>query len=153
MILIIYWVPVLIKKKSPNFWLLTTCIKEAFFHVERKISRHHLYKSFTCKLYMLKCVFLEHCQKFVLLLHNCIHFMCFSVSEKNDLNRKVCIHCNATFHSGVSLSNHLRAYARRKRNALLEGTSESFTLFFAGSEIIITLITWFIGFSWFLKDV
>ncbi|KAG7321557.1 hypothetical protein KOW79_014415 [Hemibagrus wyckioides] len=46
-----------------------------------------------------------------------------SVSEKSDLNRKVCVHCNATFHSGVSLSNHLRAYARRKRNALLEGTT------------------------------
>ncbi|KAF5895321.1 zinc finger protein [Clarias magur] len=45
-----------------------------------------------------------------------------SVSEKSDLNRKVCVHCNATFHSGVSLSNHLRAYARRKRNALLDGT-------------------------------
>lgn len=36
---------------------------------------------------------------------------------------KICIHCNATFHSGVSLSNHLRAYARRKRIALLEGTT------------------------------
>ncbi|XP_026790801.2 zinc finger protein 644a isoform X1 [Pangasianodon hypophthalmus] len=46
-----------------------------------------------------------------------------SVSEKSELNRKVCVHCNATFHSGVSLSNHLRAYARRKRNALLEGTT------------------------------
>ncbi|MCJ8729638.1 hypothetical protein PDJAM_G00108770 [Pangasius djambal] len=38
-------------------------------------------------------------------------------------NKKICIHCNATFHSGVSLSNHLRAYARRKRIAMLEGTS------------------------------
>ncbi|XP_031431278.1 zinc finger protein 644 isoform X2 [Clupea harengus] len=37
--------------------------------------------------------------------------------------KKVCIHCNATFHSAVSLSNHLRAYARRKRAALLEGTT------------------------------
>ncbi|KAF4086337.1 hypothetical protein AMELA_G00105220 [Ameiurus melas] len=46
-----------------------------------------------------------------------------SVSEKNELNRKVCVHCNATFHSGVSLSNHLRAYARRKKNALLDGTT------------------------------
>ncbi|XP_030631519.1 zinc finger protein 644a [Chanos chanos] len=46
-----------------------------------------------------------------------------SISDKSDLNRKVCVHCNATFHSGVSLSNHLRAYARRKRNALLEGTT------------------------------
>ncbi|XP_046718278.1 zinc finger protein 644a isoform X2 [Silurus meridionalis] len=46
-----------------------------------------------------------------------------SVSEKSDLNRKVCVHCNTTFQSGVSLSNHLRAYARRKRNALLEGTT------------------------------
>ncbi|XP_026168637.1 zinc finger protein 644a [Mastacembelus armatus] len=46
-----------------------------------------------------------------------------SVSEKGEFNRKVCVHCNATFHSGVSLSNHLRAYAKRKRTALLEGTT------------------------------
>ncbi|XP_076832369.1 zinc finger protein 644a [Brachyhypopomus gauderio] len=46
-----------------------------------------------------------------------------SISEKSELNRKVCVHCNTTFHSGVSLSNHLRAYARRQRNALLEGTT------------------------------
>ncbi|XP_071372982.1 zinc finger protein 644a [Centroberyx affinis] len=45
------------------------------------------------------------------------------ISEKGEFNRKVCIHCNATFHSGVSLSNHLRAYAKRKRTALLEGTT------------------------------
>ncbi|XP_030258655.1 zinc finger protein 644a [Sparus aurata] len=44
-----------------------------------------------------------------------------SISEKGEFNRKVCVHCNATFHSGVSLSNHLRAYAKRKRTALLEG--------------------------------
>ncbi|KAF3699141.1 Zinc finger protein 644 Zinc finger motif enhancer-binding protein 2 [Channa argus] len=46
-----------------------------------------------------------------------------SIFEKGEFNRKVCIHCNATFHSGVSLSNHLRAYAKRKRTALLEGTT------------------------------
>lgn len=45
------------------------------------------------------------------------------ISEKGEFNRKVCVHCNATFHSGVSLSNHLRAYAKRKRTALLEGTA------------------------------
>ncbi|KAL1272919.1 hypothetical protein QQF64_028781, partial [Cirrhinus molitorella] len=38
-------------------------------------------------------------------------------------NKKICIHCNTTFHSAVSLSNHLRAYARRKKIALLEGTT------------------------------
>ncbi|XP_059427185.1 zinc finger protein 644-like [Carassius carassius] len=38
-------------------------------------------------------------------------------------NKKICIHCNTTFHSAVSLSNHLRAYARRKKMALLEGTT------------------------------
>ncbi|KAE8291122.1 Zinc finger protein 644 [Larimichthys crocea] len=43
--------------------------------------------------------------------------------EKGEFNRKVCVHCNATFHSGVSLSNHLRAYAKRKRTALLEGST------------------------------
>ncbi|XP_059199861.1 zinc finger protein 644a isoform X2 [Centropristis striata] len=46
-----------------------------------------------------------------------------STCEKGEFNRKVCVHCNATFHSGVSLSNHLRAYAKRKRNALIEGTT------------------------------
>ncbi|KAM3866481.1 zinc finger protein 644a [Diretmus argenteus] len=45
------------------------------------------------------------------------------ISEMGEFNRKVCVHCNATFHSGVSLSNHLRAYAKRKRTALLEGTT------------------------------
>ncbi|KAG9277783.1 zinc finger protein 644 [Astyanax mexicanus] len=43
--------------------------------------------------------------------------------EKLEINKKICIHCNATFHSAVSLSNHLRAYTRRKRLALIEGTS------------------------------
>lgn len=46
-----------------------------------------------------------------------------SLAEKSELNRKVCVHCNATFHSGVSLSNHLRAYAHRKKKALLDGTT------------------------------
>lgn len=46
-----------------------------------------------------------------------------SIFEKEDFKRKACIHCNATFHSGVSLSNHLRACARRKKTALLEGTT------------------------------
>ncbi|XP_024291008.1 zinc finger protein 644 isoform X2 [Oncorhynchus tshawytscha] len=46
-----------------------------------------------------------------------------STSEKGEFNRKVCVHCKATFHSGVSLSNHLRAYAKRKSTALLEGTT------------------------------
>ncbi|CAL8324900.1 unnamed protein product [Arctogadus glacialis] len=44
-----------------------------------------------------------------------------SIAEKGEFNRKVCMHCNASFHSGVSLSNHLRAYAKRKRNASLDG--------------------------------
>uniref|UniRef100_A0A3Q2PRC3 Zinc finger protein 644a n=1 Tax=Fundulus heteroclitus TaxID=8078 RepID=A0A3Q2PRC3_FUNHE len=43
--------------------------------------------------------------------------------EKGEFNRKVCVHCNATFHSGVSLSNHLRAFAKRQQIALLEGTT------------------------------
>ncbi|XP_041659143.1 zinc finger protein 644a [Cheilinus undulatus] len=46
-----------------------------------------------------------------------------STCEKGEFNTKVCVHCNATFHSGVSLSNHLRAYAKRKRNALGEGAT------------------------------
>ncbi|XP_026141054.1 zinc finger protein 644-like [Carassius auratus] len=46
-----------------------------------------------------------------------------SLEEKSELNRKVCVHCNTTFHSGVSLSNHLRAYAHRKKKALLDGTT------------------------------
>ncbi|XP_061094945.1 zinc finger protein 644-like [Conger conger] len=45
------------------------------------------------------------------------------VQGKSEITKKVCLHCNATFPSAVSLSNHLRAYARRKRTALLEGTS------------------------------
>ncbi|XP_062373078.1 uncharacterized protein LOC134060389 isoform X2 [Sardina pilchardus] len=44
-----------------------------------------------------------------------------SLSGKNYFNGKVCEHCNAAFDSGVSLSNHLRAYERRKRTALRYG--------------------------------
>ncbi|KAI1889364.1 hypothetical protein AGOR_G00178490 [Albula goreensis] len=43
--------------------------------------------------------------------------------ESREINKRVCVHCNTSFPSAVSLSNHLRAYARRKRVALLEGTS------------------------------
>ncbi|XP_073810191.1 zinc finger protein 644 isoform X2 [Danio rerio] len=43
--------------------------------------------------------------------------------EKFAANKNTCIHCNMTFHSGVSLSNHLRAYARRKKIAIEEGTT------------------------------
>ncbi|XP_054622743.1 zinc finger protein 644a [Dunckerocampus dactyliophorus] len=46
-----------------------------------------------------------------------------ATSEKGEFNRKACIHCNASFHSGVSLSNHLRACVKRKRTASLEGTA------------------------------
>lgn len=46
-----------------------------------------------------------------------------SFTEKNEVNRKVCVHCNATFHSGVSLSNHLRAYAQRKKKGISDGAS------------------------------
>ncbi|KAM6963098.1 zinc finger protein 644 [Aplochiton taeniatus] len=38
-------------------------------------------------------------------------------------NGKVCVHCNTIFPSAVSLSNHLRAYERRKQLASLEGAS------------------------------
>lgn len=33
-----------------------------------------------------------------------------------------CVHCNTAFTSAVSLSNHLRAYARKKSAGLLTGT-------------------------------
>lgn len=46
-----------------------------------------------------------------------------SISDKDGFKRKTCIHCNASFHSGVSLSNHLRACARRKKNALPDGNT------------------------------
>ncbi|XP_074688568.1 zinc finger protein 644 isoform X3 [Strix aluco] len=37
---------------------------------------------------------------------------------------RTCVHCNTTFTSAVSLSNHLRAYARKKSAGLLTGTVE-----------------------------
>lgn len=46
-----------------------------------------------------------------------------SVSEKDGFKRKTCIHCHGTFHSGVSLSNHLRACSRRRKNALSDGNA------------------------------
>ncbi|XP_029416341.1 zinc finger protein 644 isoform X2 [Nannospalax galili] len=36
---------------------------------------------------------------------------------------RTCVHCNTTFTSAVSLSNHLRAYARKKSDGLLTGTA------------------------------
>ncbi|XP_057183347.1 zinc finger protein 644a isoform X2 [Triplophysa rosa] len=42
-------------------------------------------------------------------------------ADKSEVSRKVCLHCNATFHSGVSLSNHMRAYAHRKKKGLSDG--------------------------------
>lgn len=35
---------------------------------------------------------------------------------------RTCVHCNTTFTSAVSLSNHLRAYARKKSDGLLTVT-------------------------------
>ncbi|XP_073499283.1 zinc finger protein 644 isoform X5 [Phyllobates terribilis] len=35
---------------------------------------------------------------------------------------KTCVNCNTTFSSGVSLSNHMRAYSRKKSAGLLTGT-------------------------------
>ncbi|KAM9326464.1 zinc finger protein 644 [Gastrophryne carolinensis] len=35
---------------------------------------------------------------------------------------KTCVNCNTTFTSGISLSNHMRAYARKKSAGLLTGT-------------------------------
>ncbi|XP_072198816.1 zinc finger protein 644 isoform X7 [Excalfactoria chinensis] len=37
---------------------------------------------------------------------------------------RTCVHCNTTFTSAVSLSNHLRAYARKKSAGLLTGTDD-----------------------------
>ncbi|XP_056599611.1 zinc finger protein 644a [Triplophysa dalaica] len=46
-----------------------------------------------------------------------------SLADKSEVGRKVCLHCNATFHSGVSLSNHMRAYAHRKKKGLSDGST------------------------------
>lgn len=46
-----------------------------------------------------------------------------SPGEKGDNKRNVCVHCNASFHSGISLSNHLRGYSQRKRKALQDGAT------------------------------
>lgn len=35
---------------------------------------------------------------------------------------RTCVHCNTAFTSAVSLSNHLRAYTRKKSAGLLTGT-------------------------------
>ncbi|KAM4629247.1 zinc finger protein 644 [Polymixia lowei] len=39
---------------------------------------------------------------------------------------KICVHCNTTFPTAVSLSNHLRVYAHRKKIAILERTRYDF---------------------------
>lgn len=34
---------------------------------------------------------------------------------------RTCVHCNTTFTSAVTLSNHLRAFAQKKNTGLLTG--------------------------------
>ncbi|XP_054066898.1 zinc finger protein 644 isoform X3 [Rissa tridactyla] len=47
---------------------------------------------------------------------------------------RTCVHCNTTFTSAVSLSNHLRAYARKKSAGLLTGT-DTVEIFKSGVEL------------------
>ncbi|TRY91720.1 hypothetical protein DNTS_018967 [Danionella cerebrum] len=58
---------------------------------------------------------------------DCLHEMhtckAMANSPEGEHNRKVCGHCNTSFHSGVSLSNHLRAYGQRKRKAVQDGAN------------------------------
>ncbi|KAM6414790.1 zinc finger protein 644 isoform 3-T4 [Rhynochetos jubatus] len=49
--------------------------------------------------------------------------MDFTMQSGMPVKLRTCVHCNTTFTSAVSLSNHLRAYARKKSAGLLTGTA------------------------------
>uniref|UniRef100_A0A8D0RGS6 Zinc finger protein 644 n=1 Tax=Sus scrofa TaxID=9823 RepID=A0A8D0RGS6_PIG len=49
--------------------------------------------------------------------------MDFTMHSGMPVKLRTCVHCNTTFTSAVSLSNHLRAYARKKSAGLLTGTA------------------------------
>lgn len=53
---------------------------------------------------------------------------------------RTCVHCNTAFTSAVSLSNHLRAYARKKSAGLLTGTGMFVTDVNSSLSIYIFLI-------------
>ncbi|XP_073427581.1 zinc finger protein 644 isoform X2 [Dendrobates tinctorius] len=48
--------------------------------------------------------------------------MDFALQSGLSAKHKTCVNCNTTFTSGVSLSNHMRAYSRKKSAGLLTGT-------------------------------
>ncbi|MEE6509889.1 hypothetical protein FKM82_028328 [Ascaphus truei] len=49
----------------------------------------------------------------------------FAMQSGMSAKLRTCVHCNTTFSSAVSLSNHMRAYARKKSAGLLTGTGMS----------------------------
>uniref|UniRef100_A0A8D0DX01 Zinc finger protein 644 n=1 Tax=Salvator merianae TaxID=96440 RepID=A0A8D0DX01_SALMN len=49
--------------------------------------------------------------------------MDLSMQSGMPVKLRTCVHCNTAFTSAVSLSNHLRAYARKKSAGLLTGTA------------------------------
>ncbi|XP_026556097.1 zinc finger protein 644 isoform X2 [Pseudonaja textilis] len=49
--------------------------------------------------------------------------MDLTVQSGMPVKLRTCVHCNTAFTSAVSLSNHLRAYARKKSAGLLTGTA------------------------------
>ncbi|KAG8555737.1 hypothetical protein GDO81_017793 [Engystomops pustulosus] len=48
--------------------------------------------------------------------------MDFALQSGMSAKHKTCVNCNTTFSSAVSLSNHMRAYSRKKSAGLLTGT-------------------------------
>ncbi|XP_044157285.1 zinc finger protein 644-like isoform X1 [Bufo gargarizans] len=56
------------------------------------------------------------------LMCNSHRSMDFALQSGMSAKHKTCVNCNTTFSSGVSLSNHMRAYSRKKSAGLLTGT-------------------------------
>ncbi|XP_056379155.1 zinc finger protein 644 isoform X2 [Hyla sarda] len=51
--------------------------------------------------------------------------MDFALQSGMSAKHRTCVNCNTTFSSAVSLSNHMRAYSRKKSAGLLSGTDKA----------------------------
>ncbi|XP_029473710.1 zinc finger protein 644 isoform X2 [Rhinatrema bivittatum] len=102
---------------------LIELLKNKRFGDERSldVSPQKIYNQTARKRFVQKCVLPinEDCS----LMYQPQKAMDFTMQSGMTAKLKTCVHCNTTFTSAVSLSNHLRAYARKKSAGLLTGTA------------------------------
>ncbi|KAM3915426.1 zinc finger protein 644 isoform 2-T3 [Leptodactylus fuscus] len=87
---------------------------------ERTIESSHKVNQTARKRFIQKCLhpLNEDCS----LMCNSHRGMDFAIQSGMSAKHKTCANCNMTFSSAVSLSNHMRAYSRKKSAGLLTGT-------------------------------